>query len=121
MRSRHGRTASEENPNACPRSLGSAAAAPPLTQYAPSRFVSVPYYRVHRQTVRILGWNADGLLIKQHELGFRLKVNGIDICLIQEVKLLPKDTRHYPSRGSVLCSVEYRAHLLRFPFFVLYS
>ncbi len=116
--SRHCRTASEENPNACPRCLGNAAATgPPLTQHAPSHFVFVPYYRLRRQTLRILQWNAHDLSIKQHDLRLRLKVNRIDICLIQEVKFLPKDTRHYPSWGSVLHSVEYRAHLLKLQFF----
>ncbi len=37
-------------------------------------------------------WNADGLATKQHELTLRLNDGSIDICLIQETKLLPKDT-----------------------------
>ncbi len=42
--------------------------------------------------LRLLQWNADGLATKQHELSHRLNDDSIDICLIQETKLLPEDT-----------------------------
>ncbi len=53
-------------------------------------WVSEPKHHQCRQTLRILQWNADGLATKQHELRLRLKDDRIDI--IQETKLLPKDT-----------------------------
>ncbi len=40
----------------------------------------------------ILQWNAAGLTTKQHELRLRFNNDSIDICLIEEIKLLPKDT-----------------------------
>ncbi len=47
--------------------------------------------------MRILQWNADSLATKQHELRLRLNDDSIDIYLIQETKLLPKDTTPYGS------------------------
>ncbi len=51
-------------------------------------FVSEPAYRVSQSALRILQWNADGLSPKVQELRQRLQVGKIDICLIQETKLI---------------------------------
>ncbi len=45
-----------------------------------------------RHAIRLLRWNADSLATKQHKLRLRLSDDIIDICLIHETKLLPKDT-----------------------------
>ncbi len=67
-------------------------AAPAPAQPLISRFASEPKHYLCRQTLRILQWNANGLATKQHELRLRLKGQSIEICLIQETKLLPKNT-----------------------------
>ncbi len=72
----------------CPRCLATAAPAQPLTR----RYISEPKHHQCRQLLGILQWNADGLVTKQHELKLRLNDDSIDICLIQEAKLLPRDT-----------------------------
>ncbi len=54
--------------------------------------VTEPKHCQSRQALRLLQWNADGHATKQHELRLRFNDDSIDICLIQETKLLPKYT-----------------------------
>ncbi len=53
--------------------------------------VSKPPYRTSKPTLRILQWNTDGLSTKVQELHDRLAAESIDVCLIQETKLVEKD------------------------------
>ncbi len=67
-------------------------ALPLLHLHPPILFQAVLLPNQNRQALRLLQWNADGLVTKQHELRLRRNDDSIDICLIQETKLLPKDT-----------------------------
>jgi exonuclease III len=53
--------------------------------------VSSPVSPFTRKSLRILQWNADGLIRKTDELAARLHESNIDICLVQETKLTKKN------------------------------
>ncbi len=67
-----------------------------------NRFVSESANRVSQSALCILQWNADALSAKVHELRQGLLLEKIDICLIQETKLIPKDlTRAFPGFSTI--------------------
>jgi len=60
--------------------------------------ISEPTTSTTRDGLRILQWNADGLMRKATELSERLVTSHIDVCFIQETKL-SKNCRTPPIKG----------------------
>ncbi len=58
---------------------------------SPEQKVSEPPRRTGKPTLRILQRNTDGLSTKAQELRDRLTAESIDVCLIQETKLVERD------------------------------
>ena len=45
-----------------------------------------------RERLFVLHWNANGILSSFNELAHFLKKNHVDICMVQETRLLPRDS-----------------------------